>query len=266
MDSDIDNDINNLINTVNTCSEQSQTDVLGTVTGELEQETQLSEPVSDDLASTINKICSMPLQKDKLITRLNSCLPPSNTDTMTLKKCNEEIWGSNQNFMPQIRSNDIKLQTVQQCLLKSLVPLVRFSDTVLKAKLSGLKIDPDEALKACTDTIVLALNASQKVDQYRRDQFKPALPENLKALTTNVSPAAKLLFGDDLPTAIEAINKVSKVRESLSTNKSKTKYTSATGRTNKSKNFNSFPQNKQVATSGKWRVKWGNKTNKKSRY
>ena len=113
-DSDIDNDINNLINTVNTCSEQSQTDVLGTVTGELEPETQLSEPVSDDLASTINKIFSMPSQKDKLITRLNSCLPPSNTDTMTLKKCNEEIWGSNQNFMPQIRSNDIKLETVQQ--------------------------------------------------------------------------------------------------------------------------------------------------------
>ena len=151
-----------MINTVNTCSEQSQTDVLGTVTGELEPETQLSEPVSDDLASTINKIFSMPLQKDKLITRLNSCLPPSNTDTMTLKKCNEEIWGSNQNFMPQIRSNDIKLQTVQQCLLKSLVPLVKFSDTVLKAKLSGLKIDPDEALKACMDTIVLASNASQK--------------------------------------------------------------------------------------------------------
>ena len=74
-DSDIDNDINNLISTVNTCSEQSQTDVLGTVTGELEPETQLSEPVSDDLASTINKIFSMPLQKDKLITRLNSCLP-----------------------------------------------------------------------------------------------------------------------------------------------------------------------------------------------
>ena len=87
---------------MNTCSEQSQTDVLGTVTGELEPETQLSEPVSDDLASTINKIFSMPLQKDKLITRLNSCLPPNNTDTMTLKKCNEEIWGSNQNFMPEI--------------------------------------------------------------------------------------------------------------------------------------------------------------------
>ena len=218
---------------MNTCSEQSQTDVLGTVTGELEPETQLSEPVSDDLASTINKIFRMPLQKDKLITRLNSCLPPSNTDTITLKKCNEEIWGSSQNFMSQIRSNDIKLQTVQQCLLKSLVPLVRFSDTVLKAKLSGLKIDPDKALKACMDTIVLASNASQKVDQYRRDQFKPALPENLKVLTTNVSPAAKLLFGDDLPTAIEAINKVSKVRESLSMNKSKIKYTSATGRTNR---------------------------------
>ena len=31
--------------------------------------------------------------------------------------------------MPQIRSNDIKLQTVQQCLLKSLVPLEQ-SDTL----------------------------------------------------------------------------------------------------------------------------------------
>ena len=113
-----------------------------------------------------------------------------------------------------------------------MVPLVRFSDTVLKAKLSGLKIDPDEALKACMDTIVLASNASQKVDQYRRGQFKPALPENLKALTTNVSPAAKLLFRDDLPTAIEEINKVSKVRESLLMNKSKTKCKSLTGRTN----------------------------------
>ena len=61
---------------------------------------------------------------------------------MTLKKCNKEIWGSNKKFMPQIRSNDIKLQTVQQCLLKSLVPLVRFPETVLKAKLSGLKIRP----------------------------------------------------------------------------------------------------------------------------
>ena len=110
--SDIDNDINNLINTMNTCSERRQTDVLGTVTGELEPETQSSEPISDNLASTINKISSMPLQKDKLITRLNSCFPPSNTDTMTLKKCNEEIWGSNKKFMPQIRSNDIKLQTV----------------------------------------------------------------------------------------------------------------------------------------------------------
>ena len=116
------------------------------------------------------------------------------------------------------------MQTVQQCLLKSLVPLVRFSDTVLKVKLSGLKLDPDEALKACIDTIVLALNVSQKVDQYRRDQFKPGLPENLNALITNVSPAAKLLFGDHLPAAIEAINKVSKVRDSLSTNESKTKY------------------------------------------
>ena len=84
--SDIDNDINNLINTMNTCSEQSQTDVLDTVTGELEPETQSSESISDNLASTMNKIFSMPLQRDKLVTRLNSCLPPSNTDTMTLKK------------------------------------------------------------------------------------------------------------------------------------------------------------------------------------
>ena len=124
------------------------------------------------------------------------------------------------------------MQTIQQCLLKSLVPLVRFSNTVLKAKLSGLKIDPDEPLKVCMDTIVLTSNAPQKVDQYRTDQFKPALPENLKNLITNPSPAARLLFGDDLLTAVEAISKVSKVRESLSTYKSKTK-----------------------PTSGKWRVK-----------
>ena len=89
--SHIDNDINNLLNTMNACSEQNQTDVLGTVKGELEPETQSSEPISDNLTSTINKIFNIPLQKDKLITRLNSCLPPSNTDTMTLKKCNEKI-------------------------------------------------------------------------------------------------------------------------------------------------------------------------------
>ena len=58
---------------------------------------------------------------------------------MTLKNEMKKFGVQNQKFMPQIRSNDIKLQTVQQCLLKSLVPLVRFSDTVLEAKLSGLK-------------------------------------------------------------------------------------------------------------------------------
>ena len=41
-----------------------QTDVLGTVTGELEPETQSSEPISDNLVFTINKIFSMSLQKD----------------------------------------------------------------------------------------------------------------------------------------------------------------------------------------------------------
>ena len=42
---------------------------------------QSSDPISDNLASAINKIFSMPLQKDKLITGPNFCLPSSHTLT-----------------------------------------------------------------------------------------------------------------------------------------------------------------------------------------
>ena len=137
-----------------------------------------------------------------------------------MKKCNEEIWSLNTGKMPHIRSNDIKLQSAQNTYFKATLPIIRLAHSLVSARENPVecKIDTEKALQECMDSLMLQAAAQLQLDNFRRDQFKAILPNDLRSLAADPNDGSKLLYGDNLDKRIQDINAQSKIKSSLATN------------------------------------------------
>ena len=204
-------------------------------------------------------------QKDKK----ESFLRPDNIDSLVVKKCNEEIWSLNTGKMPRIRSNDIKLQSAQNTYIKATLPIIRLAHSLVSTRENTVecKIDTEKALQECMDSLVLQAAAQSQLDNFRSDQFKAILPNDLRSLAADPNDGSKLLFGDNLDKRIQDINAQSKIKSSLATNgHSKSSYRSSGSRENShhlhklehhTKNFNSFPPHQKAPPGGSKHTKGG---------
>ena len=165
--------------------------------------------------------------------------------------------------MPNIRSNDIKLQSAQNNYIKATLLIIRLAHSLVSARENPVecKLDTEKALQECMDSLMLQAAAQSQLDNFRRDQFKAILSNDLRSLAADPNDGSKLLFGDNLDKRIQDINAQSKIKSSLATNGHiKRSYRSSGSRENShhlhklehhTENFNSFPPHQKSPAWGK---------------
>ena len=195
----------------------------------------LSPSVHPALAEIVSKVWTTCLSQQKLKDKKENFLRPDNIDSLVVTKCNEEIWSLNTGKMPHITSNDIKLQSAQNTYIKATSPIILLAHSLVSARENPVecKIDTEKALQECMDALMLQAAAQSQLDNFRRDQLKAILPNDLRSLAADPNDGSKLLFGDNLDKRIQDINAQSKIKSSLATNgHSKSSYRSSGSREN----------------------------------
>ena len=161
--------------------------VLNVLTQDLVDVKRLSPPVHPALAEIVSKVrttyniqhTTYSISQQKLKNRnKENFLHPYNIDSLVVKICNEEIWFLNAGKMPHIRSDNIKLQSAQNTYIKAILPIIRLAHSLVSARENPVecKIDTENALQDCMESLMLQAAAHSQLDDFRRDQFKVILP------------------------------------------------------------------------------------------
>ena len=94
------------------------------------------QPIGKNLASTINNVMFNPVNKEKLVQKLEKHPRPENVNSLKIKKCNPEIW--REVLQSETRSKDLKMQKMQDCVLKAVGAISKVTKTLLELKNSKI--------------------------------------------------------------------------------------------------------------------------------
>ena len=89
-------------------------------------------PVGKKLASIINNVMFNPVNKEKLVQKLERHPRPKNLNSLKIKKCNPEIWS--ETLQSKTRSKDLKTQKMQSCDLKAVGVISKVTNALLDLK------------------------------------------------------------------------------------------------------------------------------------
>ena len=129
---------------------------------------------------------------------------PKNCPNIIVPKCNAEIWKNNLNSPDRI--NEIRLQNIQNLTVKAAYAVTETCDKILN-KIGKMKREQSkELVSPHIDGLAFLGKAITDMNQFRRNNLKPTLPEKLKLLADNVLSESQWLFGDDLSKRIGQIN------------------------------------------------------------
>jgi len=170
-------------------------------------------PVGNKLAAMLNKMARSKLSEEKLKEKLNKYSRPQNCENLVGAKVNPEIWSK---IRPETRSHDLKMQKIQNTILKAITPLAELSDSLLNLKSKNDVFDTAKAVRQILDSVALLTHANCDIIQRRRELIRPDLNKLYQQICAEHVSFTGFLFGDDLPQKIKDINMTNRVGQKLS--------------------------------------------------
>ena len=154
-------DIECLINETNAKdSAGNEADILCDIAQDNDLDNQCGSPVGDKLAAMLNKMARSKLSEEKLKEKLNKYSRPQNCENLVGAKVNPEIWSK---IRPQTRSRDLKMQKIQNTILKAITPLAELSDSLLNLKSKNDVFDTAKAVRQILDSVTLLTHANMQI-------------------------------------------------------------------------------------------------------
>ena len=207
-------DIECLINETNAKdSAGNEVDILCDIAQDYDLDNQCGSPVGDKLAAMLNKMARSKLSEEKLKEKLNKYSRPQNCENLVGAKVNPEIWSK---IRPETRSRDLKMQKIQNTILKAITPLAELSDSLLNLKSKNDVFDTAKAVRQILDSVALLTHANCDTIQRRRELIRPDLNKPYQQICAEHVSFTSFLFGDDLPQKIKDINMTNRVGQKLS--------------------------------------------------
>ena len=207
-------DIECLINETNAKdSASNEADILCDIAQDYDLDDQCSSSVGDKLAAMLNKMARRKLSEEKLKEKLNKYSRPQNCENLVGAKVNPEIWSK---IRPDTRSRDLKMQKIQNTILKAITPLAELSDSLLNLKSKNDGFDTAKAVRQTLDSVALLTHANCDIIQRRRELIRPDLNKLYQQICAEHVSFTGFLFGDDLPQKIKDINMTNRVGQKLS--------------------------------------------------
>ena len=169
--------------------------------------------IDDQLAKIVGGLSANKLAEDKLRDKLEAYPRAENCPGLVVAKVNQEIWDK---LSPGTRSADIKLQRVQNSTVQAMVAITQAADNLVTFSRSD-KMEVADTLTALVDGLALLGNATQELNQRRRDGHRSDLNARYKRLCNSDATGAGLLYGDDLHNRIKAIGETNRLSSKLAT-------------------------------------------------
>jgi hypothetical protein len=119
---------------------------------------------------------------------------------------------------------DARLQSLQDTLVKGLIPLADITGKVGESIDNGGDLLPKDVLwENVSNSLLLVTAANHSLNICRRDMFKSDLDDKYKVLCNNKQSVGSELFGDDLAERLKTVTESNKAAKQLT----KTKATSS---------------------------------------
>ena len=183
---------------------------LDTLAESLDNADAVTDIVKPQLAHIANKRWGKRLTPDKLKPMIDKHKQPANCSDVVNSRVNPEIWGQ---LNAAKKSTDLRLANMQQAIQKVAFITLQTADSLLTVT-SGK--DPDKAdlnklVSNAVDSIALLGHVTNDLNNFRREQIRPALNPEFAVLCSAEIPHGKWLFGEDLPKRIRDIKETSKL-------------------------------------------------------
>ena len=150
---------------------------------------QVGEPLNEEIAETVNFMMTEKLDAKSLEDAATKYTCPSNCPLLEPPRVNLTIW---ENIPTSTRYRDIKLQTIQQSLVKG---IHAFAKSLESASMTENQ----------QDAMALLCNANFALNSVRKEFIKPDMNQQYHHLCKPSTKVTKQLFGDDLGKQVKEI-------------------------------------------------------------
>ena len=192
-------------------------EVLQEASNALDSDDLVGGPVKEHVAAFVKKAFEKPIKGDMVKNYKEKFPTPSNIDCLDVPILNEPIYLK---LSSTAKNEDRAIQANQAIFMKVVGALVKITDVLADHEKEGAWVK--EAMKMGTDGITLAAALKKEWLKARRDDVKPALPEDFKSLASAKVPlSAKNLFGDDLEGSIKSVENTNKIAKKMENKKTK---------------------------------------------
>ena len=171
--------------------------------------------IDAQLAKIVSGFVTTRLPDDKLKDKLTACLAPKNCAGIVSPRVNPEIW---EKLSTQTKSRDVRSQRTQNALVGAIAEIAVTANTLVRSSRSGDPLSGPEmgtALTSLVDALALLGNVNLDMNQRRRDDQRGDINNAYKGLCKDGADGSVLLYGDNLSTRIDDINRSNKVASSL---------------------------------------------------
>ena len=146
--------------------------------------------IRKNLTNTKNNVLFNPVNRKKLVQKLEKHPRSENLNSFKIKKCNPDIWS--EIFQSKTRSNDLKTQKMQGCILKAAGAISKVTNTLVELKnnknlnTTTLSKKLSTMVHDCTDSLALLSQVNTDIEQNRCDHIAYCLDNQYHALRKNV--------------------------------------------------------------------------------
>ena len=208
---DVDASVGQLLGRSNTTSNEGKSKVLSSLKQDMQKD-ETGPNVDSELASIINTLIKDGLPDEKLQDKMNKYHRPGNCENLTKVRVNQAVWD---NLSPSVRSQDVRMQKVQESLFKGMCALT----SMINKLVDQIPLFPvgNDMLQEATDAFAMFANANTELNHRRRELIKPDLHNDYKHLCSSSIPITDQLFGDDLPKQVKDLTEVNRVGKKVTT-------------------------------------------------
>jgi hypothetical protein len=233
-------------------------DLLTDIDSALSSATEKGPPICEHLAKIFDQRLSDEIDRAKLKTIVSKYKSPQNCEELYLTIVNQEIWSQ---LPTHAKKADIRVANLQDTLLGGISASLISVNELLECRAKKTLPDYKGLITQLVDSIALTGFVCKELSYRRCDTLRPLLHKDFQQACSRTNKIGKMLFGDDLPKAIQDIkstnrvmNTVAKLVANSSKNYSKPKtYTPATTSNARSflwtKGRNQYPPRKQYPQS-----------------
>ena len=190
-------------------------EVLAEASNALDSDDTIGPAIKDHVAAFVKKAFEKPPKGDG-IKKIKDKFPiPSNVDCLGVPRVNEPIFLK---LSTTAKNEDKAIQNNQAVFMKVVTAMVKITDVLADHEKEGEWVK--DIMKVSIEAITLSAALKRDWLKSRRDDIKPALPEDFKRLASVQVPlSANDLFGDDLEGSIKSVENTNKIAKKMDSTK-----------------------------------------------